>query len=105
MLRPWSIAAIAASVICAAGCGILAAQGRPAIPRTWDDQEIAQHEVPLADPTGSPKHVSSDYYYRIPVRPIYQGYPVYAPGREPPGYLDHLKQQEPVIVWGGNAAP
>ena len=55
----------------------------PAIPRTWDDAEIARHEIPLADTAGSPKHVSADYYYKIPVRPIYKGYPVYAPGHEP----------------------
>ncbi len=56
-------------------------------------------EIPLANPIGSPKHVSADYYYRIPVRPIYKQYPVYTPGREPAGYMDWLKQQEPVIVW------
>jgi hypothetical protein len=77
------------------------------IPKTWDDVEIARHEIPLADPVGSPKHVSSDYYYRIPVRPIYKGYPVYAPGHEPAGYMHWLKQQEPVIVWDdrGSAPP
>jgi hypothetical protein len=69
------------------------------IPRTWDDAEMAKHEIPRADPAGSPKYVSSDYYYKIPVRPIYRGYPVYAPGHEPPGYMDWLKRQEPVIVW------
>jgi|RhiMetdeSRZDD1v2_1073273.scaffolds.fasta_scaffold06739_10 hypothetical protein len=81
--------------------------GTVVIPRTWDDAEIARHEIPLADPTASPKHVSSDYYYRIPVRPIYKAYPVYAPGHEPPGYIDWLKQQEPVIVWDdrGHAPP
>jgi hypothetical protein len=68
-----SLAVTVVSAVCVAGYGIIAAQGRPTIPRTWDDQEIARHEVPLADPTGSPKHVSSDYYYRIPVRPIYKG--------------------------------
>src|SRR5579864_3338999 len=79
----------------------------PAIPKTWDDAAMATLEVPLADPIGSPKHVSADYYYRIPVRPIYKQYPVYAPGHEPPGYLDWLKQQEPVIVWDdkGHAPP
>ncbi len=77
----------------------------PAIPRTWDDAAMATLEVPLADPIGSPKHVSADYYYKIPVRPIYKQYPVYAPGLEPPGYMDWLKQQEPVIVWddGGHS--
>ncbi len=71
----------------------------PVIPRTWDDAAIAALEVPLADPVGSPKHVSADYYYRIPVRPIYKQYPIYAPGHEPPAYMDGLKRQEPVIVW------
>jgi len=75
----------------------------PVIPRTWDDAPMAELAVPLADPIGSPKHVSADYYYKIPVRPIYKSYPVYAPGHEPPGYMDWLKQQEPEIVWGGEA--
>jgi hypothetical protein len=71
----------------------------PSIPRTWDDQAMADLEVPLADPGASPKHVSAEYYYKIPVRVMYKTYPVYAPGREPPGYLEWLKQQEPVILW------
>src|SRR5262249_27222411 len=79
----------------------------PVIPKTWDDEAIATLEVPLADPIGSPKHVSSDYYYRIPVAPIYKTYPIYAPGHEPPGYIDRLKGQEPVMVWddAGHAPP
>jgi hypothetical protein len=73
---------------------------RPAVPRTWDDAAMATLEVPLADPIGSPQHISADYYYRIPVRPIYKQYAHYAPSHEPPGYMDWLKQQEPEIVWG-----
>jgi hypothetical protein len=75
-------------------------QSSPAVPRTWDDQAIAELELPLANPVGSPKHVSADYYYRIPVRPIYKGYPVYAPGREPPNYKAWLAEQEPQMLWG-----
>jgi len=71
----------------------------PTIPKTWDDAAMATLELPLADPTASPKQASEDYYYKIPVRTIYKQYPVYAPGHEPPGYLDRLKQQEPQIVW------
>jgi len=71
----------------------------PIIPRTWDDHAMAQLEVPLAYPSASPKHVSAEYYYRIPVRPIYKTYPVYAPGHEPPGYMDWLQKQEPAVVW------
>jgi hypothetical protein len=71
----------------------------PAIPKTWDDDAMATLELPLADPVGSPKHVPAKYYYRIPVRPIYKSYPVYAPGHEPPGYRESLKQQESQIIW------
>ncbi len=71
----------------------------PAIPKTWDDQAMESLEIPLADPDRSPVHVSADYYYSIPVRPIYKSYPVYAPGKEPPGYEEWLRQQEPETVF------
>jgi hypothetical protein len=69
------------------------------VPRTWDDQAVAALEVPLANPEFSARHVSSDYYYRMPVRQIYKTYPVYAPGREPAGYIEWLAQQEPEVVF------
>ena len=68
------------------------------IPRTWDDQAMATLEVPLAAASASPVHVSADYYYRIPVRPIYKTYPVYHPSKEPSGYFERLKGLEPEIV-------
>ena len=71
----------------------------PVIPRTWDDAVMPTLEVPLSHPVGSPKPVSADYYYKIPVRPIYKQYPVYAPGREPAGYMEWLRKQDPVILW------
>lgn len=71
----------------------------PVIPRTWSDEEMAVLELPLADGAATPKHISMDYYYRIPVRPIYKSYTVYAVGKEPPGYLEWLKQQEPETVF------
>lgn len=69
------------------------------VPKTWDDAAMQTLEIPLANPAGSPKHAPAEYYYRIPVRPIYKQYPVYAPGREPAGYWDWLQKQEPVILW------
>jgi hypothetical protein len=69
------------------------------IPRAWDDQKLSTLEVPLANAAASPKQISADYYYRIPVRPIYKSYTVYAPGKEPPGYMEWLKQQEPETVF------
>ena len=79
----------------------------PAIPKTWNDEAMATLEVPLADPIGSPKHVSADYYYNMPVRTIYRSYSIYAPRNEPPGYMEWLQQQEPEIVWDdkGHAPP
>ncbi|MGH7486234.1 MAG: hypothetical protein ACREMY_11645, partial [bacterium] len=71
----------------------------PQIPRTWDDAELATLEVPLAHAAASPKHVSSQYYYKIPVRTIYKSYPVYYPDREPPGYLEGLKSREPEVAF------
>ncbi len=67
----------------------------PAIPRIWNDEEMQSLQLPLVDPTATPRQVSADYYYRIPVRVIYKNYAVYAPGKEPPGYIEWLKQQEP----------
>ena len=58
---------------------------KPEIPKTWQDDEIAALELPLADPESSPKHISADYYYQIPVSPIYKSYPIYAPGKNLPG--------------------
>ena len=60
---------------------------------------MANLEVPLAVPGASPKHVPAEFYYRIPVRPIYRTYPVYHPSKEPPGYLDMLRAQEPEVLW------
>lgn len=78
----------------------LAAQSpSPTIPRTWDDEAVASLEIPLANPEFSPKHVGADYYYRMRVRPIYKSYPVYAPDKEPPGYIEWLSKQEPEIMF------
>jgi hypothetical protein len=75
-------------------------QDRPTvtIPRTWDDQAVASLQVPLAVADASPVQIPSTYYYGIPVRPIYKSYAVYHPGKEPAGYIEWLKRQEPQIV-------
>jgi hypothetical protein len=79
------------------------AQGTtPAIPKVWDDAEMATLEVPLAQAAASPKQIPADYYYRIPLRPIYKSYAVYAPGKEPLGYLEWLKQQEPETAFNAS---
>jgi len=68
------------------------------VPRAWDDDAMASLQVPLAEAAFSPVHVSSGYYYAIPVRPIYKSFPIYAPHREPVGYMQWLKEQEPEVA-------
>jgi hypothetical protein len=107
-----SLSLPAAVAACLAGAA-LANDPKPscpsstAIPRTWDDAALASLELPLADASATPVHAPAEYYYRIPVRPIYKAYPVYAPDREPPGYMDWLGRQEPVVFWDdkGNRPP
>ncbi|GAB4357356.1 MAG: hypothetical protein OHK0021_01650 [Bryobacter sp.] len=78
----------------------LAAQAfPPRIPQFWDDHEVEGFELPLANPRFSPRHMSAKEYYALKVRPIYKTYPVYAPGREPAGYRERLRQLEPEIVF------
>jgi Di-haem oxidoreductase, putative peroxidase len=69
------------------------------IPKTWDDEAIASIEIPHPIREYTPVHVRSDFYYQMRVRPIYQSYPIYAPGKEPSGYIERLKQQEPAIAF------
>ena len=72
---------------------------RPEIPRTWAEKDVEQFELPLAQRDRSAKHLSADQYYSLKVRPIYRSYPVYAPGREPAGYIESLKQKDPEITF------
>lgn len=73
---------------------------RPNIPQGWDEGTVVNLQVPLAEPGYSPVEIAWEYYYRIPRRLVYKSYAVYAPGHEPAGYLDWLKQQEPQVLWG-----
>ncbi len=71
----------------------------PQIPKAWVEAGLEQMDVPVSRPAYSQKAVSPDYYYRIPVAPIYKSYPVYAPGRAPAGYLDQLKHLSPELAF------
>ena len=72
---------------------------RPEIPRTWTNEAVAVLEVPLANPRFSPVHIREAEYYSIPARTIYKSYPVYHPSREPAGYMEWLKQQDPQVAF------
>jgi mono/diheme cytochrome c family protein len=71
----------------------------PKIPRTWADEAVKQLELPLAHPKYSPQHVSEEYYYQLPVRPVWKSYPIYHPDHEPPGYREKLAGLEPEVAF------
>ncbi len=71
----------------------------PKVPRAWDPADLGSMELPLADPKASPVHISTEYYYQIPVREVYKSYPIYHPDKEPENYLEWLGKQEPEIVF------
>jgi hypothetical protein len=76
------------------------AAASPTIPKCWDPEALRTLEVPLAKPEASGRFlVDASFYYRIPVTPIYKSYPVYTAAKEPPGYLEWLKRQDPEIAF------
>lgn len=66
----------------------------PEVPKVWDDAAMRDVELPLAARIPV-QHMPSDYYYSIPVRPSVKTYPIYVPGREPKGYWEWLRRQDP----------
>jgi hypothetical protein len=71
----------------------------PAIPKAWDDGTFAGWHIPLAVSGAEPVPLTADQYYRLPELKIYRSYPVYAPGKEPAGYLEKLSQVEPELAF------
>lgn len=72
---------------------------QPEIPRVWEDRDVQTFELPLAQADRSPRYLSSKDYYALKERVMYRSYPVYAPGREPAGYREWLKQRQPEIIF------
>jgi hypothetical protein len=94
--------AVGCAVLWAAACGAQAsdASWTPKIPRTWDEAALESLELPLPRPGPAHRSVSAEeYYYEMPVRPIYKSYPVYHPAHEPTEYLSWLQQQKPQITF------
>jgi hypothetical protein len=68
----------------------------PQISKIWDEEAFHSMDIPLVGLGQAPTQLPAEYYYKIPIGKIFKTYPVYAPGREPAGYFEWLKQQEPV---------
>jgi hypothetical protein len=89
----------AAVALCWAATVVAQEPFRPEIPKTWDREALVSLEVPHPDARYSPVAVPVEYYYRVPIRPVYKTYPVYAPGREPADYMEWLKGQDPQVIF------
>lgn len=72
---------------------------RAEVPRTWDEAALATMELPNAVTGTPPRHVTADFYYRIPAQTIWRTWPVYHPDREPAGYREQLAQARPEVVF------
>jgi mono/diheme cytochrome c family protein len=68
------------------------------IPRLFDEEALRDFQLPLPNTDVHVEEISPEYYYALRERVIHKTYPVYAPGREPPGYLDSLGTLEPATV-------
>lgn len=68
------------------------------IPRLFDEEALEGFHLPLPHTDLEVEEISPAYYYALRERVIHRTYPVYAPGREPTGYLDSLRTLEPAVV-------
>ncbi len=80
-------------------CPCRAQEFHPDIPRTWDENAVRDLELPLVRQERSPRYMTAEEYYGLKVRPIYRSYPIYVRGKEPPGYIEWLKQREPEVIF------
>src|SRR5262245_29962242 len=72
---------------------------RIAVPKIWDEEELATWATPLALIDARPGFYSEAEYFAAPVDNL-KTYPVYHPDREPPGYREWLKAQRPAPLIG-----
>jgi hypothetical protein len=72
-------------------------KSRATIPVVWDTEALRSLQLPLADASISVAHMSAEQYYNLPVRVLYETYPIYHPDHEPPGYFASLQGREPKV--------
>jgi len=87
-LGPCSCAAIAPALL------LPQTAYHPAIPKVWDEAQLAEWATPVAGLKLRPTHISEKEYYSTPEHNL-RSYPVYMPGREPEGYWEMLQSIGP----------
>jgi len=64
------------------------------IPKVWNQVELGDYRLPLAGLGKPPQLISEKDYYKFPEVNV-KTYPVYTPDKEPAGYLEWLRKQDP----------
>ena len=72
---------------------------RPAIPKSWDAEELEAWTIRPRNPGVYTVHLPPSFVYSIPPYPIYKTYPIYGPAKEPKGYMEWLSRQEPEFTF------
>src|SRR5438132_9986300 len=73
---------------------LLAGYAAIAVPKVWNQKEVATYRLPLAGLGKAPQLISEQEYYKLPEVNV-KTYPVYTPDKEPAGYLEWLQKQDP----------
>ena len=94
--RSLALVAMSTAVLLA---GIVYGQSSREIPKTWDDAAIESLELPLAVSDVLSRACSFGLLLLHPDPADLQELSGLWPGKEPAGYLDWLKQQEPAIAF------
>src|SRR5262245_50720739 len=97
--RTWLLASIVATLVepnCFAGAEKAQTQpgGRITAPKIWNDKDLATWALPVTGVNATPNFYTEAEYYAAPIAE-FRTYPVYHPDREPAGYMDWLRQQDP----------
>jgi hypothetical protein len=93
-IKPIVVAAsLAALVVSAASLGS-GKDANPAVPQSWAQKDVDTFRLPLAGLGAPPTTISERDYYALPETNL-KTYPVYLPDKEPRGYIDWLKTQDP----------
>jgi hypothetical protein len=73
---------------------VIIAHSAARAPVIWDDHALADWATPLATLRVRPAHYTAAEYYAVPADNL-RTYPVYLPGKEPPGYWSDLQKKRP----------
>jgi cytochrome c553 len=80
--------------LCLVAAAAVAAAMEFTVPHSWTDKELVGFRTPLAGLNKPPEMLPEAAYYALPENNL-KTYPVYTVDKEPPNYLDWLKQQDP----------